>query len=1381
MKRMKYHVWLLLAGWIALACPAMAQAPVNAPWHTLPPGSYAPNQVQFRLSPQYFLQHPMGDLPATGIGLLGIPALDSLVQAMGLTHLQKVVTVPMPPSKTGTQPANTPVLRWVKATLPHPKLLPAVLDALCRLQPWVDMAEPIYTIVHHEDENSWTPNDSLFARQWHYHNTGQTGGTPGADIKLPAAWHIEKGKPNVIVAIMDNGLDTTHPDLRPNLWAGRGYNFFTNQPQLNPGNHGNHVGGTIGAVSNNTSYVAGVAGGDGTAGSGVRLMSCQIFGPVTGAGGVENAFVWSANNGAAISHNSWGFNQPGVFNQSVLDAIDFFIDNGGGGVMQRGLVIFSGGNLNQYAQYWPGVYHRVIGITATNHRDRKAWYSTFHENLDLAAPGGEVNLQAGGAVVEGGRQGILSTITVANGAYGYNQGTSMAAPHVSGVAALVASLMPGRWSADDIKSMLLLRADDINANLEAGFLNRMGTGRLNAQRVLQLADSFSATPVVAPPTNFRAQIACNAVQLDWQKNAANDDVVVAVSTDLNRGGLFGIPAGTVSIGQVLQGGARVIYRGSASTFTLSNLSADSAYFFKIWSVSASQQYSLGVVLPRFMQVPSPVANLTGTVVCFASTQLSWAASGGCPMPEVVLAYSPTGSFDTPAANAQPGDAAGNGTVLYRGTGNAFTHTLPAQADTVSQHYRLWPVLPGGGYGQALNLTRNTPAALRSAAIGSTTTQSMEVAWLRNTTCFANGEVIVGVSEQQQWGTPLPAQQVGDAISGGGTLLYRGTAASFVHNNLPPNSRRFYAVWPVVNGTIGRPVFTVGSTSCAAGVQGLPFRTAIEPDILGSCGFDTLGFRNFTAGPLPTLSIVSEGFIPEARPFAGNYMLRFNSFETRETNEVWLTSPQLSSEGIASVDVRYAWYEDGSDYVGPFFMQERVSLEWSTDRINWQPVVAYTRIPAFGGDGWKQKQVTLPPGAGNQPSLFVRWIFRSAWGYDCYLDEIEVIPTKHRVANNNFNRAIAQFTLPTGLTHYYDQDGHLLLSMHDGGQSLGHIEENLLVGLGGQAFPALLPTTGNYVRNPGGWLSHGTYYATRGWAGRNTPVTIRHYLAPNTFSNLQQAGSTLLNPPLQQVDSHAVMHWYVPTLYEPQANPTGGHSGVPIANAYNGPGYWQMDKGTQADTLHYTTLQAPGLWKAAEIQVMREGTGGIGIGSTQGNGALAPHFVQISGSRVNNQSEIRWTTGYERGWLTLEIERRGPQQASFVPVGTVAARGWPQAGGNYTFTDTESFLPNGIYTYRVKAITRQGQEILSPEVSIEVINVRGVVIYPNPAEGNTLTIFSEAPLQEVRIVDMLGRVMLRQSATGTQQRIDVSRLMPGVYFLQTTMGTEKITRKFLLKR
>jgi hypothetical protein len=172
---------------------------------------------------------------------------------------------------------------------------------------------------------------------------------------------------------------------------------------------------------------------------------------------------------------------------------------------------------------------------------------------------------------------------------------------------------------------------------------------------------------------------------------------------------------------------------------------------------------------------------------------------------------------------------------------------------------------------------------------------------------------------------------------------------------------------------------------------------------------------------------------------------------------------------------------------------------------------------------------------------------------------------------------------------------------------------------------------------------------------------------------------------------------------------------------------------------------------------------------------------MTGSRVNNQSEIRWTTGYERGWLTLEIERRGPQQASFVPISTVAARGWPQAGGDYTFTDTESFLPNGIYTYRVKAITWQGQEILSPEVSIEVNNVRGVVVYPNPVEGNTLMLYSEAPLQEVRIVDVLGRVVLRQAATGTQQRIDMSRLLPGVYFLQTIMGTEKITKKFLLKR
>ncbi len=1371
--------------WIgALLCMAVfgdAQKPV-LDWRVAPESSMVPGVLQVQFAPAFFDRLSAGDIPLQGSGGFGEPALDSLWQQFGFESYQKLVNISLKPSKEPKLPQNTPVLRWVKITLRYPKMWKAALEALEKQKQWVAMAEPLYRIELHGSDIPFAPpvipSDTLFNAQWHYNNTGQTGGTTDADIDLPEAWDLERGKPNVIVAIMDNGIDTTHPDLRPNIWSGRGYNFFNNQGGLVPGNHGNHVSGSVAAVNNNTTYVSGIAGGDGSASSGVRLMSCQIFGPVSGSGGVENAFVFSADNGAAISHNSWGYASPDVFNQSVLDAIDYFIENGGGGVIKNGLVIFSGGNQNGNIRFWPAVYHRVIGVTATNHNDVKSWYSTYHETMDIAAPGGETNISSGGPIAQGGRMGILSTVTVANGSVGYLQGTSMAAPQVSGVAALIASKAPGRLSADDIKSLLINQTDPIDLLNPIAFQGKMGSGRLNAFKSLQKTVQIFSAPMVEAPLQFSGEVACSAINLNWQKNTVNQEVMLAVSTDFNRGGIFGIPSGNLQAGGDIPGGGRILYKGNGTNLTLSNLNPDSAYFFKLWSVDASGNYSMGLVLKKFLKVSNLIEAFQPSAECYNKVSLNWLPFEGCTDPQVLIAYSANNQFGNPTIALQAGDNLGNdAVVVYRGNATGFDYNLSGAGDNQTLYFRLWPVLSNGTFGTPLTGNTETPAALTDVLVGEVTKSSIEILWSKST-CFT-GDVIVAYNETAQFGNPLPGVQTGGQVTGGGRVLYRGAALKALHDNLPENSRYFYALWPVVNGKVGAMLMVSANTDCNGTGFVLPFKDQIDEATFENCRFDTLGIRNFTAGPWPAVSVVPGGAFPIVGPYTGSYLLRFNSYDTREGNEVQMTTPKLTTLDIASVDVQFKWYEDGSDYNTQVFLEEKISLFWSTDRNNWQPVTTFTRLPAYGGDGWKIKQATLPAAAGNQSSLYIRWVFKSAWGFDCYLDDIEIAATRHLVPDGLFHAAAAQFSLPDGFTNYYDSTGNLLLAVNDFGATLGHVENQLKIGIGGQSTPVLLPATGNYVRNTGGWLADGTYYLTSGWNNRTNPVTIRQFSAPNTLDKLQSLGSVLLNPAAGTLDSSMLFAYQLNGVGGQAANPANGHGGIPVAESFGVPGFWQMQRGTLMDTLQYRTVQLPGLWKAIETNINQPGSGGLGIGSITGNGALAPSWISLTANRSGNRNVLNWTTGYERRWLFLDIERQDPNSSVFALKGTQTAKGFPQSGASYTWTDMEDFLPNGTYRYRIRATDANGKVYLSPEATVAVENVKGIVIFPNPVISNEMTVYSEAPLQSVRLVDALGRVVLQNNASGTVQRLAVGGLTNGVYFLQAFMGNQTLTRKVLI--
>ena len=366
------------------------------------------------------------------------------------------------------------------------------LAASLRSVPGLRYAEPDFRMQPYAAQGGERiPNDTFYNLQWHY-----------PAIQLPAAWDMTVGDPNVIVAILDTG-STPHPDMASRFTQGidlisstaiSGDGDGIDEDPFDVGDsqgvqpssyHGSHVGGTVGAVTDT----------DGSGVAGVTWLGGISHVRVLGIGGgsgfdILNGILWSA--GLANSSNTVPVQAANIINMSL----------GGGGFSQAtqdactaahnagAVLIAAAGNENSGTPSFPAAYDDVISVAALDQQSNRAPYSNFHASVDIAAPGGDTSIDSNG---DGFIDGVLSprpddsVSPVDFNTFAFYQGTSMAAPHVAGVAALVLAMDPS-LSPDQVESILRTTATDLGA---PGRDDLFGDGMVNAFAAVQLAGGGS--------------------------------------------------------------------------------------------------------------------------------------------------------------------------------------------------------------------------------------------------------------------------------------------------------------------------------------------------------------------------------------------------------------------------------------------------------------------------------------------------------------------------------------------------------------------------------------------------------------------------------------------------------------------------------------------------------------------------------------------------------------------------------------------------------------------------------------------------------------------------------------------------------------------------
>ena len=432
------------------------------------------------------------------------------------------------------------------------------------------------------------PNDPLFGSTWGMNNTASQLN----DIDAPQAWDIYTGDPNYRVAVIDTGIDFNHPDLQGNIWVNpgeiandgidndgngyiddvRGWNFVTNTNNPQDGNgHGTHVSGTIAAKGNNGIGVAGVAWN-------AKIVPLKFLSD-TGSGTTANAIKaidYCTANGIKLSNNSWG---GGLFDSLLLQAIT---NAGAADHLFIGAAGNSALNIDVSLSY-PASYNlsNMVNVASTTNTGALSTFSNFGvATVQVAAPGSS----------------IFSTwpvaLTVLGQPNGYNSisGTSMAAPHVTGLAALLRGKMPS-WTATQVRSAILGSTKPLTAL----------AGKVGREGIISAYNALLGTNVEAiPPT-------VNAVRTPATANAAgwnNANVTVAITGTDNVGG-----SGVRDIKYTINAGTTITAAGSTTNVVRST---DGIATLAYWATDNSGNVSPAGSMTVRVDKTAPVTTLTAT-------------------------------------------------------------------------------------------------------------------------------------------------------------------------------------------------------------------------------------------------------------------------------------------------------------------------------------------------------------------------------------------------------------------------------------------------------------------------------------------------------------------------------------------------------------------------------------------------------------------------------------------------------------------------------------------------------------------------------------------------------------------------------------------------
>lgn len=623
-------------------------------WMTETRTNFHPGMIRIKLKSDTEARVQMTS--ANGGAKTGISRIDQLTEKLGVTRIERVFP---PAGKFEARHREAELHLWYNVYFDKDIPLTRAAGDLTSLSE-IEIVEPIRRIRNVDAGQKVIPttlaksivltasspfNDPGLAQQWHYDNDGTLPySEAGADINLYEAWKVSTGSPEVIVAIVDGGIDLEHEDLVANIWHnedesegnadldGNGYrgdvngwNFVSNTATITPHGHGTHVAGTIAAENNNGRGVSGVAGGSGN-NDGVRLMSCQIFetdpdDPEKDKGSqmIPAAIVYGADNGAVISQNSWSFIfDEGVtptFDYATKRAIDYFIRNAGvdkdgnqTGPMKGGIVIFAAGNEDKDDAAYPAAYEKVLAVASMAPDFTKAYYSNYADWVDVTAPGG--SFRYGGKYSD--KCAVLSTYP--GNQYAYLQGTSMACPHVSGIAALVVSKFgtekPG-LTPDEVRARILEGAKDID-RYNSPYIGKMGVGYVDAAAALEVDNDIAPDPV----TDLEIEWHSNSVKLTWSVTADEDNGTPARYNVYVSPNAFGDvdfkseePTETVDVKR-----KRV---GDEVSVKVEGLTAESDYYFAVVGVDRFGHFSEpaldgGTTLPN--QAPVVEAQSTEDII-----------------------------------------------------------------------------------------------------------------------------------------------------------------------------------------------------------------------------------------------------------------------------------------------------------------------------------------------------------------------------------------------------------------------------------------------------------------------------------------------------------------------------------------------------------------------------------------------------------------------------------------------------------------------------------------------------------------------------------------------------------------------------------------------